>query len=220
MNRSDERAAAPLSRKRSGRKAVGFASLGFLALGLTVSLPVTCAQAQFFRGWGWQADDGPPPIPPRDVGRPPGYWRGPPPETIYPAYSAVPVDEIRRRASRVGLHLLATPHRKGDVYIAFGEDAHGLLHRLVFDAHEGRLVKNDTVDIKAKTQPIQPAIPASAQVPRARPAQARAAPAAANTPAAAAASAPTVTARELSPIEPQPGVKPAPRLKDSEIDKD
>jgi len=196
---------------------MGFASLGFLALGLTAGLPVTSAQAQFFRGWGWQADDGPPPIPPRDVGRPPGYWRAPPPETIY---HVVPVDEIRRRASRVGLHLLATPHRKGDVYIAFGEDAHGLLHRLVFDVYEGRLVKNETSDIRAKAQPIHPATNASAQAPRARPAQAHATPAAANTPAAAAASAPTVTARELSPIEPQPGVKRAPRLKDSEIDKD
>lgn len=215
MNRSDQRAAdAPCLRCR-GRGTIGLPGLGFLAFGLIAGLPAASAQAQSLRSWTWHADEGPPPIPPGDVGRRSTSWRAAPPDMTN---HTVSLAEMRHRANLAGLHLLAAPHRNGHVYIAFGEDTHGLLHRLTFDAYAGTLLQNETSSLKAKAQPVHPASTTpSAAPPQAAPSQANALPSGPDKPAAAP---PTVTARELSPIEPQPGVKTAPMLKDSDIDKD
>ena len=188
MNRLDARTAQAHWRGCAGRRPLGFAGLGFMAFCATAGLLGASAQAQSLRSWEWHADEGPPPIPPGNVGRQAASYR------------AVPLATIRHHANLAGFHLVATPHRKDNVYVAFGEDTHGLLHRLVFDAHEGILVKNETSDIREKVSPIHPAAGPSAR--------------------SHLASPPTVTARELSPIEPQPGVKTAPGLKDGTVDKD
>lgn len=205
MNSSNASAAQARGRRCKGHQALGFVGLGFLAFGFTAGLAVPPTEAQFLRSWTWDADEGPPPMPPGYVGQ------------RAASSSAVPSAEIRRRANLAGLRLLAAPHRKGDVYIAFGTDAHGLLHRLTFDAHHGTLIENQTSGGGTKEQAIDPTAspaatphqPPSSQAMTASPA-----------PDKAAAPSPTVTARELSPIEPQPGLKAAPTPKDSDIDKD
>ncbi len=257
MTGSDECLANMPCRRRAGWKAAGLAGLGLLALSFTASLPVPSAQAQSLRSWWWHADEGPPPIPPGDVGQRSASWHAAAPNMTS---GPVPLAEIRRRASLAGLRLLGTPHLKGRVYIAFGKDTHGLLHHLAFDAYEGTLVENETSDVTAKAAPAHPASvgppapqhpppPSQATKAPASPAPASPAPAspaaaspalaspAAASPAAAspapaspappspdkaatAASPTTETARELSPIKPQPGLKAAPTPQDSDIDKD
>lgn len=232
MTGSDECLANMLCRRRAGWKAAGLAGLGLLALGFTASLPVPSAQAQSLRSWSWHADEGPPPIPPDDVGRRPASWPAAAPNIDY---GTVSVAEIRHRTSLLGLRLLAAPRRNGHVYIAFAKDAQGQLHHLAFDAHAGTLLENVTSGVVAKAELGHPAAangPAAA--PRPLPSQATKAPPSPTPPsptpaspappspdkAAAGASPTTETARELSPIRPQPGLKPAPTPQDSDIDKD
>lgn len=215
-----------------------------LALSFVVAAALSAApaQAQFLRSWGWHPDEGPPPIPPDDIGRPPPpTWRArvpanePPPgwhvgpEGV-PEPSPISVAEIRHKASTAGFRLLGTPHLKGRVYVAFGEDAHGSLHHLAYDAYEGRLVENEAAEATAKESP-HPAIatPAAGTAATGATAVAPAAPTPQPAPAPAAKTAATapnaapkdnaVTARELSPIEPQPGIKHV-SPGDPDIDKD
>ncbi len=216
MNGSDKRLMDVPCRRRRERKAAGLATFGFLALGFTAGLPAPAAQAQFFGWWSWHADEGPPPLPPRDIGRSAKPRRATGADV---SHRLVPLAEIRRRASSLGLRLVATPHRQGHVYIGFGEDTQGLLHRLAFDAHEGRLIENVTSGVRAKTRPAQPASIAPPAPPHpAAPTQATKTPAPPDKPAAAAAS--TVTARELSPITPEPRYLATPAPRDSDADKD
>ncbi len=206
----------------------GLIGCAILALGFTAGLPAASAEAQGLRSWAWHADEGPPPIPPGNIGRPAVWHAAPPPPSAMAPAPATPIPvslaEIRRRAEVAGLHLLGTPHRQGRVYIAFGEDSKGLLHHLTFDAYEGTLVENEATGVAAKPSPAahpsrrrsaarrtQPA-PAGPRRPPPRrrlPTRPRLAPA-----------PDTVTARELSPIKPQPGVKHTPTVPDSAIDKD
>lgn len=62
--------------------------------------------------------------------------------------SALSLAQIRELVSRRGLHLVATPRRKGRIYLAESEDAHGIRHRLVFDALDGRLIENTVLGPK------------------------------------------------------------------------
>lgn len=232
MTGSDECLANMPCRRGAGWKAAGLAGLGLLALGFTASLPVARAEAQSLRSWSWHADEGPPPIPPDDVGRRPASWRV---TTRDMPSGPVPVTEIRRRASLAGLRLVGTPYRQGRVYIAFGEDTHGLLHHLAFDAYEGTLVENETSGVAAKAHPAHPASVSPPAPPHpSLPSQATKAPPSPAAPspalpspappspdkAAAVASPTTETAKQLSPIKPQPGLKAAPTPQDSDIDKD
>lgn len=153
MNGSDLRKAKNARRRRTGWKAGAVASLISSVLGLTVGLYAAPAQAQFLREWWWHRDEGPPPLPPGDVGRRATRWRAMAPDR---EYGFVPPAEIRHRASLLGLRLIATPRRNGHVYIAFGEDTHGLLHHLAFDAREGRLIENETSDVTLKAKPNFP----------------------------------------------------------------
>jgi hypothetical protein len=154
MNGSDARKARNADRRRAGWKAGVLASLISSVLGLTVGLYAAPAQAQFFRDWWWNADEGPPPIPPGDVGR-----RAMPRHATAPdkEYGFVPLAEIRHRASLLGLRLVAAPRRNGHVYVAFAEDTHGLLHHLAFDAHRGTLIENETSNVMLKAKPNHPA---------------------------------------------------------------
>ncbi|MGO9007914.1 MAG: hypothetical protein ACLQIQ_17595 [Beijerinckiaceae bacterium] len=66
-------------------------------------------------------------------------------DVIYPERLAgIPLGAIRQLAALRGLHLIATPRRKGRIYLAETEDARGIRHRLVVDAYEGHLLE-DTV---------------------------------------------------------------------------
>jgi hypothetical protein len=78
----------------------------------------------------------PPPGPPGDEG-PPG---GPP--GYYAPNPTLTVADIRRRVARLGLHLVAKPRRKDNIYLAEAQDPEGGAYRLVFDAQRGRLIEN------------------------------------------------------------------------------
>ncbi len=74
-----------------------------------------------------------------------GDYDVPGPEVIYPEGPAgIPLAALRELVAQRHLHLIATPRRKGRIYLAEAEDARGIRHRLVFDAYEGRLIE-DTV---------------------------------------------------------------------------
>jgi hypothetical protein len=95
------------------------------------------AQAQYGPPpWAYQyyhGDYPPPPGPPGDEGplaAPPGYFTG------------LTVADIRRRVARLGLHLVAKPRRKDNIYLAEAQDPSGVAYRLVFDAQAGRLIQN------------------------------------------------------------------------------
>lgn len=147
MNRFVAHIAGPLrprpghakAAKLSSSKALGI--LGGVALGLAAGFPATPAQAQFFSWSWWSRNDGPPPIPPRDVGPPHGHWHAAVPPRL------VALGEFRRQATRLGLHLVAKPRRTGAVYIAFATDGQGLLHHLAFDPRQGKIIDNGVSQI-------------------------------------------------------------------------
>ncbi|MGO9134848.1 MAG: hypothetical protein ACLP8A_12500 [Methylovirgula sp.] len=253
MNGSDtsdkDRQNRLMARGGKGRATLTICSL--LALGFVAALPMPAAQAQFFRRfWAPDYDGYPPPVPPRDVGRRPTAYM-PPPEMAPPAGEAslpVSITEIRRHATVAGLKLLGTPHRKGDLYIAFGEDSHGQMHHLTFDAYDGRIIENEVSTTAIKAAPPHPAATATAPTHPAAPAATAAispttppttptavaphlasphptSPAQAGTSAVSSDKtlpAPSVTAKDddLSPIKPQPGTHAVPHLPNGEIDKD
>ena len=100
--------------------------------------PAAPAQAQYGPPpWAYQyyhGDYPPPPGPPGDEGPlagPPGYYA--------PSFT---VADIRRRVARLGLHLVAKPKRRDNIYLAEAEDPNGVAYRLVFDAEAGRLIQN------------------------------------------------------------------------------
>jgi hypothetical protein len=119
---------------RAHRRMAALAGFGLAAaLASTVSVS-TQAHAQYYDG------------PDRFYGYGYGYdYDGPGPEMLRPDRpTEVPLATIRQRVAQRGMHLIATPRRKGRIYLAEAEDARGIRHRLVFDAMEGRLVE-DTV---------------------------------------------------------------------------
>ncbi len=212
---------------------------GALALGLAAGLPATSAQAQYRGFWAPDYDGYPPPIPPGDIGHrhreawappPPAYVEeddGPPPAMQRPAGMErlpVPVSELRHRATLAGLKLLGTPHRRGDVYVGFGEDSHRAIHHLTFNAYEGRIIENEVSTTAVKAVPAKPAAPSAAAATPAKsstsavptnPGESKAAAVPAKP---AAAPSTTATAHSASPASPSasaatPSVK-APKSKD------
>lgn len=141
MPGADEMTAA-LLRKRLARKAA-IALLGFLPF---LAFGLGPAQAQFPFPWSYPYYDGyPPPMPPGSLGHPRTMAAGEPgPRFVGPdaGYGIVPLSEIRRRIALLGFHLIAIPRHKDRIYLAEAEDAHGLPHRLVFDAYQGTIIEN------------------------------------------------------------------------------
>lgn len=249
MNDSDAR---KQRLQRNSKSQACTAGLAVLALGFLVA-PVTQVGAQALGGiWNPDYVGGAPPIPPRDVGHRPMAWAAPPPPPSYyypPApYSSSPpvpynspppapyasplptplrvsVADMRRKANAAGLRLVGTPHREGRVYIAFGEDSHGLLHHLTFDALDGTLTENEPTSLAVKpvarpaslnTGSVNPA-PATQEVQHpSTTSQGNAAQQAAQQKPVSPSS--TQMDQDLSPIKPKPGTKPP--LPDNEIDKD
>ena len=82
------------------------------------------------------------------------YYRGdyPPPPGERDGYSApgVSVVEVRRHVAKLGLHLVAKPRRKDEIYLAEASDPSGTLHRLVFDAESGHLIQNTPLPPRKK----------------------------------------------------------------------
>ncbi len=72
--------------------------------------------------------------------------KGPPgpdyPDGGYEAPRSFTVADVRRRVARLGLHLVAKPRRKDNIFLAEAEDANGIAHRMVFDADSGHLIEN------------------------------------------------------------------------------
>lgn len=114
------------------------------------------AQAQYgLPPWAYQyyhGDYPPPPGPPGDEGplaAPPGYFQ-----------QGLTVADIRRRVARLGLHLVAKPRRRDNIYLAEAEDPNGVAYRLVFDAEAGRLIQNTKLPpLKKKIAAEKPATP-------------------------------------------------------------
>lgn len=108
-------------------------------LGLTV-LTAWPAQAQYYGPDRYYYPDYDMPPPGPDVYGPgaPGGPEGP------EGLSGIPLSAIRQLVQMRGLRLIAAPRRKGRIYLAETEDGHGIRHRLVFDAYQGRVIE-DTV---------------------------------------------------------------------------
>lgn len=150
---SDERAAPSRNRTGAGVAFFGSATL----LGLILALPSPAAKAQDYPApWQYPYYDGyPPPLPPRGIAPDENGPSGPPPRDAAREENffehgqrdkfhgdLVPLAEIRRRVALLGFHLIATPRHKDRIYLAEAEDAHGLRHRIVFDAYEGNIIEN------------------------------------------------------------------------------
>jgi hypothetical protein len=88
-----------------------------------------------------------PPGPPGDEGSPgPDY-----PDSGYEAPPNFTVADVRRRVTRLGLHLVAKPRRKDNIFLAEAEDANGIAHRIVFDAGSGHLIENTKLPPRRNT---------------------------------------------------------------------
>lgn len=145
--------------RRITGKAAAFGGLGLLML-----LVGTAAQAQYFDyGYGYGRgpyyEDYDYPGPGGDYQGPRGGYanRPPPPRADISPRAALSLADIRQHAEQHGLRLIATPRRKGRIYLAEAEDARGLRHRLVFDAYEGRLIENTVLSSKIPSteKPVQ-----------------------------------------------------------------
>jgi hypothetical protein len=159
MTGSGDRNAA--ARKRAGPKAALFGFSLLLGLGIAATLPRRAAQAQYFPApWSYPYYDGyPPPLPPGTVvpsRRIAAGESGPRVVGSDASYGVVPLAEIRRRVALLGFHLIAMPRHKDRIYLAEAEDAHGLPHRLVFDAYEGNVVEDTKLAVIPKKTPLKP----------------------------------------------------------------
>lgn len=171
MTGSDDRTAA--ARKRAGPKAALFGFSILLGFGTAATLPVPAAQAQYLPApWSYPYYDGyPPPLPPGRVapsGRVAAGESGPRVVGSDTSYGVVPLAEIRRRVALLGFHLIAIPRHNDRVYLAEAEDAHGLRHRLVFDAYEGNIIENTKLAVIPKNPSVKPlagaaSVPANAE---------------------------------------------------------
>jgi hypothetical protein len=156
---SDDRTAA--ARERAGPKAAR-ALLGVSTLlALAALLPGAAAEAQYAPPWAYPYYDGyPPPMPPGPVAAGEGLAQ---PSRTDESYGVLPVAEIRRRVALLGFHLIAVPRHNDRIYLAEAEDAHGLTHRLVFDAYEGNIIENTKLAVlpkKAKPASAAASLPA------------------------------------------------------------
>jgi hypothetical protein len=166
MTNSDDRTAAP--RSRAARKTVLFGFLTLIGGGAAATLPITAAHAQYLPApWSYPYYDGyPPPLPPGRVAAEEGDAEYARPDT---SYGVLPPAEIRRRVASLGFHLIAVPRHKDRIYLAEAEDAHGLRHRLVFDAYQGNIIENTKLtakkdakkELQAKSAAVTPAPKAS-----------------------------------------------------------
>ncbi|HLH13116.1 MAG TPA: hypothetical protein VKV77_14725 [Methylovirgula sp.] len=145
--------------------------LGFSTL-LAFALSSSPAQAQYFPApWSEPYYDGyPPPMPPGPIYGERRHIAESTPRIDGENEAAVgilPLSEIRRRVALMGFHLLATPRHKDKIYLAEAEDAHGLPHRLVFDAYRGTVIENTKLAPFAK----KPAKSAGAELGESKPAK-------------------------------------------------
>jgi hypothetical protein len=102
-------------------------------------------------------DDYPPPPGPPGYGNPwdngTGYEQ--------PQPQGLTIAAIRRRVAHMGLHLLAKPRRKDNIFLAEAEAPGGVGHRLVFDADSGELIENTALPARKKhVAPDTPVPPA------------------------------------------------------------
>jgi hypothetical protein len=99
------------------------------------------------------------------------YDDQPYPEAAYPLYperpayrdypvspgprggATISLADVRQRVAQRGMHLVATPRRKGRIYLAETEDGRGVRHRLVFDAFDGHLLENTVLGAKPTASP-------------------------------------------------------------------
>jgi hypothetical protein len=160
MTDSGDRIAA--ARKRAGPKAALFRVSLVIGLGVAATLPMRAAQAQYFPApWSYPYYDGyPPPLPPGAVTQPQRRMAagesGPRVVGSDMSYGVVPLAEIRRRVALLGFHLIASPRHKDRIYLAEAEDAHGLPHRLVFDAYEGNVIEDTKLAVVPKKPLLKP----------------------------------------------------------------
>ena len=136
-------------RDRPGRRLAVAAALGpTLALSLVFAASMTPAAAQWW-------------LPPWAN---PNY-RGdyPPDDGDYSEPRGVSVVEVRRHVAKLGLHLVAKPRKKDEIYLAEAADPNGTLHRLVFDAETGHLIQNTQLPPRKKK--VAAAKPAAASAP-------------------------------------------------------
>jgi hypothetical protein len=142
------------TRSRAARRA--FVAAGLLGFGAATIAPASAQYAPppyalppwaypYYHGGypHYRGDYPPPPGPPGDEG----------PMTDAPSYyepHGLTIAEIRRRVSRLGLHLVAKPRRKGDIFLAEAAEPNGTGHRLVFDAEGGKLIENTTLPLRKK----------------------------------------------------------------------
>jgi hypothetical protein len=99
-------------------------------------------------------------------GLPPWFnpsYRGdypPPPDEDdgYREPSGISLGDVRRRVATLGLHLVAKPRRKDDIYLAEAADSNGTLHRLVFSAANGHLLQNISLPPRKKKIAAKPAV--------------------------------------------------------------
>jgi len=112
------------------------------ATSLVALLVLTPARAQYY---DWREDFY------GDPRGPPGFYypERSQPRAEAPNSATLSLADVRQRVAQRGMHLIATPRRKGRIYLAEAEDAHGIRHRLVFDAFEGRLIENTVLGPKS-----------------------------------------------------------------------
>lgn len=118
---------------------------------VTFALPLP-AMAQGVPPWVYSYYRGEYPPPP-----PPGYSGPVNNMASYEAPRGLTVAEIRRRVAHMGLHLVAKPRRKDNIFLAEAEAAGGSGHRLVFNADSGQLMENTALPPRKKH--IRPAGP-------------------------------------------------------------
>jgi hypothetical protein len=69
------------------------------------------------------------------------------------------IADIRRRVTHMGLHLVAKPRRKDNIFLAEAEAPGGVGHRLVFDADSGQLIENTALPPHKKRAPSDAPVP-------------------------------------------------------------
>lgn len=168
MTGSGDRIAA--ARKRAGPEAALFRLSLFVGFGVAATLPMQAAQAQYFPApWSYPYYDGyPPPRPPGTLmpsRRMAADESGPRVVGSDMSYGVVPLAEIRRRVALLGFHLIAMPRHKDRIYLAEAEDAHGLPHRLVFDAYEGNVIEDTKLAVIPKKPTLKPPAGAASLAP-------------------------------------------------------
>ena len=125
-------------RCRPGRRLAVAAALGATyLLALALASAVTPAEAQWW-------------LPPWANPNYRGDYPPPDDRDDYSEPRGVSVVDVRRHVAKLGLHLVAKPRRKDEIYLAEAADPNGTLHRLVFDAESGHLIQNTPLPPRKK----------------------------------------------------------------------